>query len=69
MGDPLSYPEVDPTLREVIHKNIPKLTQCQYATKDQLLFLIDVAHKLGLYDAADWIRKGLDNKLEVRKDK
>lgn len=56
MGDPLSYPEVDPTLRKIIHENLPKLTPSQYATKDQLLYLIEIAQKLGLNDAADYLK-------------
>lgn len=56
MSNEIYYPNVDPILVEVI-KSIPQMSQVQYATKDQLKFLIDVGHKLGLYDACDFIKR------------
>lgn len=41
---------------------IPKLNQRQYGTDDQLRYLYDVANRLGLYDAADVIRRHLEVK-------
>lgn len=46
----------DEEMREVI-RQIPHLAQRQYSTTDQLRHLVSAAHRLGLYDAADWIRK------------
>ena len=40
-------------------KNIPQLPQVQYSLNDQLLQLIDVAAKLGLYDASNFIKNYL----------
>lgn len=36
--------------------HIPEWPQAQYATADQLRVLMFVANRLGLYDAADWLR-------------
>ena len=36
---------------------IPRLNQRQYDTLTQVLHLITAAHRLGLYDAADVLRK------------
>lgn len=38
---------------------IPKLSQRQYGTDEQLRHLYDAANKLGLYDAADVVRRHL----------
>jgi hypothetical protein len=38
---------------------IPQLPQRQDSTTDQLRDLIAVANRLGMYDAAEWIEKGL----------
>lgn len=55
MSKPMQYPEVDSVLKAVI-KKLPKFPQVQYSSKDQLLFLIDIAQRFGLYDAADIIK-------------
>ena len=49
----------DKELEEVI-KKLPELHQRQYDTTTQVLQLITVAHKLGLYDAADVLRRYSD---------
>lgn len=46
----------DKTVKEQLSK-IEKLTQVQYSTNEQLEQLIPFAHKLGLYDAADYLKK------------
>ena len=56
MATEIDYPLVDPVLVEVIHK-MPQLPQVQYSTLDQLKFLVDVAVKLGLYDAVDILNR------------
>jgi Protein of unknwon function (DUF3008) len=48
--------EQDDEIRGII-KKLPKLTQRQYSTKFQLQLLYEVANKLGLYDAADVLKK------------
>jgi hypothetical protein len=48
--------EGDVQIRDVIEK-LPKLNQRQYSTNAQLIQLMDVARKLGLYDAQDLIKK------------
>jgi hypothetical protein len=65
--DPLSYPNIDPTLNDVISK-LPKLQQVQYATNDQMLYLLDIAIKLGLYDAHNLLKTVLHytNKKELK---
>lgn len=40
-------------------KKIPKLTQRQDSTMEQLRDLVSVAEKLGMYDAADVIKSRL----------
>jgi hypothetical protein len=55
LRNPASYPEVDPLVKALI-KNLQQCSQVQYSTTDQLKYLVDVAHKLGLYDAADLIK-------------
>ncbi len=42
-------------------KNLPRFRQTQRATFDQLIDLMDVANRLGLYDAADFVRRHLDD--------
>jgi hypothetical protein len=37
-------------------KDIPQQAQRQYGTDEQLRYLMEVANKLGLYDAADRLR-------------
>lgn len=61
MGNPFEYPEVDLALKNWL-QSAEKWQQVQYATNDQLLFLIDIAYKFGLYDAADVIKKILTPK-------
>lgn len=56
MGNPIEYPEVDGTLNEWL-KRADRWQQVQYSTTDQLLYLIDIAQKFGLYDAADVLKK------------
>ncbi len=43
--------------------SIPQERQRQDATRDQLLDLIGVANKLGMYDAADYIQLILKNQF------
>ena len=52
---------MDVELRDTI-KAIPQLNQRQYDVTAQLIWLVTAANKLGLYDAADAIRRhlGLD---------
>jgi hypothetical protein len=50
---------MDEALMEVI-KKIPQQAQRQYDTTQQLRHLYDAANKLGLYDAADFVRKAFD---------
>ena len=40
-----------------VAKQIPQITQTQMALNDQLKILRIAANKLGLYDAADFIRR------------
>jgi hypothetical protein len=40
-----------------IIRRLPGLRQRQYSLQDQLTYLVQVAFRLGLYDAADFIRK------------
>lgn len=49
----------DEKLIEVI-KAIPQQAQRQYGTDEQLRHLYDAANKLGLYDAADVIRRHME---------
>lgn len=42
-------------------KNLPRFRQTQKATVEQLIDLMDVANRLGLYDAADFLRRQLDD--------
>jgi hypothetical protein len=37
-------------------KNLPRHSQTQVALNDQLVMLMDVANRVGLYDAADYLR-------------
>lgn len=46
----------DEALIKVI-ESIPKQTQRQYGTDEQLLHLVRAATKLGLYDAADAVKR------------
>jgi hypothetical protein len=48
----LADAEKDEVLEKTL-KKVPQLSQVQYSTKRQLLYLVDIAHKFGLYDAAD----------------
>lgn len=41
---------------DAMKRHIPDWPQAQYATADQLHVLLFVATRLGLYDAADWMR-------------
>jgi hypothetical protein len=50
----------DKELEDTIAK-MPKLNQRQYDTQKQVLHLITAAHKLGLYDAADVLRRYIGN--------
>lgn len=47
----------DEALLKVI-ATIPQQPQRQYSTEEQLCYLRTVAHKLGLYDAADRLELG-----------
>ena len=70
MGSPIEYPDVDEALKEWL-KRADRWQQVQYSTRDQLLYLIDIAHKFGLYDAADVLKKliGLRERLGVLGEK
>lgn len=48
----------DDSLDNVI-KNIPQQPQVQYSLQEQLIKTYKVANKLGLYDAADYIKQHL----------
>ena len=48
----------DEEIRQLIDQ-LPKLNQRQYSTTAQLIQLVDLARKLGLYDAQDAINKTL----------
>jgi hypothetical protein len=45
-------------LKKIDPKNCP---QRQDSTSDQLVDLIEVAHRFGFYDAADYLRSTLTN--------
>lgn len=47
------------TLPSDIITSIPKLPQSQVGLDDQLSDLLAVANRLGLYDAADFIKEAL----------
>lgn len=42
-------------------KAVPKQHQSQQSLNDQLRVLIDVANRLGLYDAADYLKRVVNN--------
>jgi hypothetical protein len=42
-------------------KSLPRFQQTQKSLSDQLTDLIDVANRLGLHDAADFIRSKIDD--------
>ncbi len=50
------------TMRKVQLDSIPKLTQTQAPLNDQLMDLVVVAQRLGMYDAADYLK----DKLSIR---
>lgn len=50
---PAPQPVVDPA----VLRAIPQQPQVQDALNDQLAALVGVANKLGLYDAADYLRR------------
>ena len=56
MSDPTTYPDCDPVLVSLIQRQV-KLPQVQYALKDQLMYLVDYANKVGLYDAATFLNR------------
>lgn len=64
LNDELSYPKVDKCVSEII-KQLPKLPQVQYATNDQLLYLCDIASKLGLYDARDLLQRVVNQSYTI----
>lgn len=43
-------------------KQLPRFDQTQKPLVDQLIDLYDVATRLGLYDAADFIRSRIDDR-------
>lgn len=47
----------DSDMIEMVKKNIPQQRQVQYDTETQLEELIFVANRLGLYDAADYLKE------------
>lgn len=52
----------DPTTLDEVIRELPRLPQRQDATNDQLRDLWRVANQLGMYDAADAIRRMFDPK-------
>lgn len=58
MTDPL--PETYVAKRDLPH--IPIRPQTQRSLNDQLRDLISIATKLGLYDAADYLRESVDGR-------
>ncbi len=42
-------------------KSLPRFNQTQRALQDQLTDLMDVANRIGMYDAADYLRGRLDD--------
>lgn len=48
----------DVEVRNIINE-LPKLDQRQYSLTAQAIQLIDIGHKLGLYDGADLVKKAL----------
>lgn len=59
MRDPFSYPEIDESLKIWLEKQESR-RQVQYSTDDQLRYLVDLANKFGLHDAADIVHKLLE---------
>ena len=59
--------ERDEVLEKTI-KDIPQMSQVQYSTNTQLEYLRIVAHKLGLYDGADVIKKLLENQEQFSEE-
>ena len=54
MNDPTPEGSIDPILDHII-KNMDQLPQVQYSTRDQLIYLHQIAIKYGLYDASNVI--------------
>ncbi len=46
--------------QQEVLSNVESMPQRQDSTRDQLLDLIVVAEKLGMYDAADYLKDQLD---------
>lgn len=42
-------------------KKLPRFAQTQRALYDQLVDLMDVANQLGMYDAADYLKRKFDD--------
>lgn len=53
---------IDPILDKLLD-NMTQMSQVQYSTKDQLAYLCRFALKLGLYDAADVVKRLHDQAL------
>lgn len=56
---------MDSNLRDIldiVEKKVPQQPQVQNALGDQLILLRVVADRLGLYDAADYLRYKNENK-------
>ena len=51
-------------MRDPLLKDLQQLPQRQDSVHDQLLDLIAVANRLGMYDAADLLREISNRKLE-----
>lgn len=56
---PLEHPESDSLARAAVTR-VPKLPQAQYDLTQQLYELAIAADRLGLYDAADFLRREID---------
>lgn len=53
---------------QILEEEINKINQCsqrQDSLTEQMLYLYIVANKLGLYDAADYIKNTFKGKMEV----
>lgn len=64
MPDSKNYPDVDLIMVGWLRNHKNYWEPAQYSTRDQLLYLIEIAHRFGLYDAADYIKRKLEDSSE-----
>ena len=64
MPDSKHYPDVDLVMVGWLCNHRNYWEPAQYSTRDQLLYLIEIAHRFGLYDAADYIKERLEDSLK-----